>query len=70
MSEQSFAPVGGQTPAAMRSRDCVPPGHEVADAQPSQPAPCLHLVEPHCVLWALALHHAAVVARLSGVDQE
>jgi hypothetical protein len=49
---------------AAASRDCLP-AVRPADGPELAPVPWARLSRAECLLWALALHRAAVAARLS-----
>jgi len=65
MSDQSASGIALAAPAgAAASRDFLPGARHVAAHLP--PAPWVELSKAECLLWAMALHRAAVAARLGG----
>jgi hypothetical protein len=70
MSDQSAtatAPAG--TSGEASSRDFLP-GARPAAGPEQPPSPWVGLSKVDCLLWAMALHRAAVAARLSGGGSE
>lgn len=71
MSESSSAPTAGNTTAsAMQPRGRSPEARPAAAAEAPPPLPWVALSKADCVLWAIALHRAAVAARLSGAGEK
>jgi hypothetical protein len=52
------------------SRDFLPDARRDARAEQPRPQPWPGLSKAECMLWAIALHRAAVAARLSGGAKE
>jgi hypothetical protein len=57
---------GSTAPGAKQSHDFLPGAGSTPAADALSPSPWVVLSKAECVLWAIALHRAAVAARLSG----
>jgi hypothetical protein len=67
MPDSSAAPMAGSTAAgATQSHDFLPRARSTREAEAPSPPSWVALSKAECVLWAIALHRAAVAARLSG----
>ena len=67
MPDPSAAPMAGNTsPAAQPAHDFLSGAGSTPAADALSPSPWVVLSKAECVLWAIALHRAAVAARLSG----